>query len=155
MRKIIYGIVFLFFGLLVCRVDGATFADQQASPAAVRESIQPTQVQSLAKSTVSWDGSGLPAYPAGQPEIRILRIVIPAGQTLATHKHPFINAGVLLKGELTVQTEAGKTLHLKSGESIVEVVDTWHYGKNEGKEPAEIIMFYASAEGNSITVYKP
>jgi quercetin dioxygenase-like cupin family protein len=73
---------------------------------------------------------------------------------LARHKHPVINAGVLLKGELTVQAESGKTLHLKTGESLVEVVDTWHYGKNEGAESAEIIVFYAGTDGAPITVHE-
>lgn len=114
-----------------------------------------TEVRVLAKSDVSWDGALLPAYPSGQPEITILRITIPAGQVLAMHKHPVINAGVLLSGELTVRTEDGKTHHLKASEAIVEVVETWHYGKNEGDCPAEIIVFYAGREDIPITIHKP
>lgn len=53
---------------------------------------------------------------------------------------------------MTVQTENGKILHLKTGDAIVEVVDTWHYGKNEGADPAEIIVFYAGVKGAPITV---
>jgi quercetin dioxygenase-like cupin family protein len=109
----------------------------------------------LSKTGVSWDGRNLPEYPSGQPEITILRIKIPAGSELPLHKHSVINAGVLLSGELTVVTEDNKTLRLKSGESIVEVVNTWHYGKNEGSTPAEIIVFYAGAPGEPITTYKP
>jgi quercetin dioxygenase-like cupin family protein len=67
------------------------------------------------------------------------------------HQHPVINAGVLLQGELTVETNEGKTLHLKAGDPIVEVVNTWHYGINEGDEPAEIIVFYAGVQGKPIT----
>ncbi len=63
-----------------------------------------------------------------------------------------INAGVLLKGQLTVVTEAGDTLHLQTGDPIVELVNEWHYGKNEGDEPAEIIVVYAGTEGTPITV---
>ena len=48
--------------------------------------------------------------------------------------------------------EEGETLHLKAGDSIVEVVNTWHYGKNEGKDPAEIIVFYAGTPGTPITI---
>ncbi len=65
-----------------------------------------------------------------------------------------INAGVMLKGQLTEVTEAGKRLHLKAGDSIVEVVNTWHYGKNEGDEPAELIVFYAGVKGTPISVLK-
>ena len=51
-------------------------------------------------------------------------------------------------------TEDNKTLHLKAGDSIVELVNQWHYGKNEGNKPAEIIVFYASILGTPITIKK-
>ena len=108
----------------------------------------------LVKSTTSWDGQPLPAYQPGAAEITILRITIPPGHTLPIHTHPIINAGVLIKGELTVTTDGGKVLHLKPYEPIVEVVGIWHYGKNEGAEPAEIIVFYAGQVGEPITIKK-
>ncbi|HNQ65490.1 MAG TPA: cupin domain-containing protein [Smithella sp.] len=106
----------------------------------------------LAKTVRSWDGETLPQYLQGQPEVTILRIRIPAGSKLEMHHHPVINAGVLLKGELTVVADDNKTLHLRAGDSIVELVNKKHYGKNEGKEAAEIIVFYAGVENKPITV---
>jgi quercetin dioxygenase-like cupin family protein len=97
----------------------------------------------------------LPAYLPGQPQITILRISIPAGARLDIHSHPVINAGVLISGELTVLTKDGKTLHLKAGDSIVEVVNTLHYGINQGDVPAEIIVFYAGTIDIPITVVEP
>jgi len=112
-------------------------------------------VDVLAKTTTSWNGAALPAYNQGIPEVTILRIVIPAKTELPLHQHPVINAGVLLKGELTVVTQDKKTLHLKAGDPIVEVVDTWHYGRNDGDGPAEIIVFYAGVKDAPITVKAP
>jgi quercetin dioxygenase-like cupin family protein len=112
------------------------------------------QVGVLSKSSVSWDGSRLPDYAKGAPEVTILRIKIPPGVQLPLHEHPVINAGVLLSGELTVVTEDHHTLHLKAGESLVEVVNTWHSGKNEGTQPAEIIVFYAGVRDTPITIKK-
>lgn len=112
------------------------------------------EVSVLAKSGLSWDGRVLPDYPQGKPEVTILKIKIPPGAVLPLHKHPVINAGVLFSGELTVVTEEGKTLQLKAGEALVEVVNTWHYGKNEGNKPAEIMVFYAGALEAPITVNK-
>jgi len=109
----------------------------------------------LIKSTASWNGQPLPAYKMGTPEITLLRITIPPGYTLPVHTHPVINAGVLIKGELTVTTDRGQILRMKPYDPIVEVVDTWHYGKNEGDEPAEIIVFYAGEKGAPITIKKP
>ena len=112
-------------------------------------------VKELVKSSRSWDGELLPAYPQGQPEITILRIVIPAGARLHGHYHPVINAGVLLSGELTVVASGGDTLHLKAGDPIVELVNTPHYGMNPGKVPAEIIVFYAGVIHAPVTVVDP
>ncbi len=125
-----------------------------SGPAAAEET-KAIAVDVLSKTGSSWDGRELTGYAAGKPEITILRIKIQPGAQLPLHMHPVINAGVLLNGELTVVTEEGKTLHLKAGDPIVEVVNTWHYGKNEGTAPAEIIVFYAGTGGVPITLYKP
>jgi len=111
-------------------------------------------VKELIKTSKSWDGKLLIPYPQGQPEIIIRRITLPAGARLETHSHPVINAGVLMSGQLTVKTTDGKVLHLKAGDPIVEVVNTLHYGINEGTVPAEIIVFYAGVVGQAVTVSK-
>ena len=111
-----------------------------------------TQVEVLAKSSSSWNDETLPAYPRGVPEITILRITIPPGIRLPLHKHPFINAGVLLKGHLKVETQDGEILHLSAGDPIVELVNKLHFGSNEGSEPVEIIVFYAGVQGLPITI---
>jgi quercetin dioxygenase-like cupin family protein len=130
----------LCFGLLLLLV-GSAWGEEQ----------NPVVVDVLTRTGLSWDGRVLPAYAEGRPEITILRIKIPPGAQLPRHRHPFINAGVLLQGELTVVTEDGKTLRLKAGDPIVEVVGVKHYGKNEGPQPAEIIVFYAGILDRPIT----
>ena len=136
MKKILYGICFIL------SLTSNVWAQE----------VNTVKVDVLAKTSASWDGKSLPNYAKGKPEITILRIKIPQGVQLPLHKHPVINAGVLLKGELTVVTKDQETLHLKAGDSIVEVVDKWHYGINEGNEPAEIIVFYAGVQGIPITI---
>jgi hypothetical protein len=71
-------------------------------------------VTKLISSTNSWDGAVLPAFPRQQPNITILRIRIPPGARLHTHRHPVINAGVLLSGELTVKIPSPATPSSKS-----------------------------------------
>lgn len=112
-------------------------------------------VKELVNTTQSWDGEVLPSYPHGQPAITILRISIPPGTQLETHRHPVINAGVLISGQLTVVTTTGKTLQLNAGDPIVEVVNTWHYGINHGSVPAEIVVFYAGVMDTPISVVAP
>ena len=113
-----------------------------------------TQVDVLAKTSKSWNGADLPRYSWGKPEVTLLRISIPPHTDLAWHKHPVINAGVMISGELTVITDKQDTLHLKAGDPIVEVVETWHFGKNEGDEAVDIIVFYAGVKNKDITILK-
>lgn len=112
------------------------------------------KVEKLVQSSQSWDGSPLPAYPSGTPEIQILKITIPPKTQLARHYHTVINAGVLLSGQLTVvKTGSQKTIRkLKAGEPLVELVNAEHYGVNESAEAAVILVFYASEKGKAITV---
>lgn len=135
-KKITFGFCIVFI------LSGSLWADDASN----------VIVETLAKSGSSWDGEVLPAYPEGRPEITILRIKIPAGAELQMHEHPVINAGVLISGELTVVTKDKKTLHLKAGDSIVEVVSKAHYGKNEGTKDAEIIVFYAGIADKPVSI---
>ncbi len=112
------------------------------------------EIVTLAETTKSWNGETLPSYLKGTPKITILKITIPPEAKLKLHKHLVINAGVLLKGELTVIDEDNNSIKLKEGDALVELVNIFHYGKNEGNKPAEIIVFYAGNEGVPITVIK-
>lgn len=125
-----------------------------ASPGAATASAAPIQVETLLKTTDSWDGHALPPYSEGQPEVTILRITIAPGAALPEHKHPYMNAGVLLRGRLIVKLDSGETHQLEAGDSIAEVVETWHYGSNNGTEPAEILVVYAGIEGEPVTVLR-
>jgi quercetin dioxygenase-like cupin family protein len=82
----------------------------------------------------------------------MLKISIPPHARLPMHHHPVINAGLLTKGELTVITREGEKRRLCAGDPIVEVVNTMHYGINEGTKTAEIIVWYAGVEKESLTV---
>ncbi|MCL1125618.1 cupin domain-containing protein [Shewanella surugensis] len=71
------------------------------------------------------------------------------------HKHPVITVAVLLKGEITVYLEDGsQKMKLLPGKVDIEVVNTWHYGINEGTEPAEVIVFYAGVKGTPVMIKK-
>lgn len=108
-------------------------------------------VTRIAGSSASWNGAALPAYPAGQPFVSILRAVIPPHARLAEHSHAVINAGVVLRGELTVVAEDGAERTFRAAEGIVEMVGTRHFGENRGEEPVELIMFYAGTEGTPLS----
>ncbi len=148
MKQTIRGLAAISIFLLLQTGCGTVRVKQETAKA-------PIVVKELARSSQSWDGALLPAYPQGQPRVTILRITIPAGAQLHTHHHLVINAGMLLSGELTVVARDGKTLQLKAGDPIIELVNTSHYGINHGKVPAEILVFYAGVTDAPITVVEP
>jgi len=131
-------------GLFACLACMGTAAAQESG----------IDMQVLLKSGQSWNGAALPAYPDGPPEITIARITIPPGTALPEHLHTVINGGVLLSGELTVRTEQGQEHHLVAGEPLLEVVNTWHAGRNDGTVPAEAVVFYVGTPGLPVTKLK-
>ena len=110
--------------------------------------------EKLQQTTQSWDGSDLPDFTGTETQVSMLKITIDPGARLPLHKHPVINAGMLLEGELTVETEAGATTHLQAGDTLVEVVNTWHYGRNEGSVPAVIFVVYVGGKDEPLTISK-
>ena len=113
--------------------------------------LKPT-VERLAASSSSWNGEPLPACRAERPFVTLLRIVVPPHARLARHRHPVLNAGVLLRGELTVVAEDGTERTFRDGEGIIEMVGTLHYGENRGDEPVELVMCYVGAEDAPLSV---
>lgn len=121
---------------------------------AVQAQDNSVKTEILAQASRSWDYGRLPGYPDGPPEISVLRVEIAPGAQLPLHRHPVINAGYLLSGALTVVTEQGETLLLKPGDAVIEVVNTWHYGRNDGDTPAVIVVFYAGSAGTPLSEHK-
>ncbi len=109
------------------------------------------KVTPVLKTTTSWDGKLL-QYPAGQAEVSGMIIEIAPGGETGWHKHAAPSFGMLLDGELEVQLKDGATKRIRKGESIAEVVDTFHNGRNVGAVPVRILVFYAGAVGQSLTI---
>ena len=59
--------------------------------------------------------------------------------------------GYVLKGSVEVETASGDKIILNQGESAIEVMKTVHRGIALNG-PAEIVVFYAGAEGIPNTV---
>ena len=112
------------------------------------------KIEELANSTKQWDGDILPRYPKGQPQIKILRIKIPAGVTLPWHYHPFINAAVILDGTLELNLKNGTSQKYGRGDTLIEVVNKLHSGKALGPKDVHLIVFYAGEKGQPTTLLK-
>jgi len=110
------------------------------------------RVQTLLKSTTSWDKTGYTAYPSGTPELAVLRITIAPNTTLGWHTHPIPNAAFLETGELTVErADSGASKTYVAGQVLPELVDIAHRGIT-GDKGADLIVFYASTPGKPLAV---
>lgn len=112
------------------------------------------KVTQLVKTTRSWDGKQI-VYPTGQPEITGLMIEIAPGKETGWHLHPSPSFAVVLEGTLEVTLKDGKTKHLEAGDTLVEVVNTPHNGRNTGTTPLKIMVFYAGIVGRKLTFEQP
>ncbi len=113
--------------------------------------IKVTQVM---KTSQSWDGSAL-AYPAGPAEVTAQVVEFAPGAETAWHQHPVPSFGYILEGTLEVSLEDGTKKLLHKGDAVAETVNTFHLGRNIGKEPVRLVVFYTGTTGQGLTVKKP
>ncbi len=132
----------LFLSLFILGTTQFSFAQQADS----------VVVEILEKSSQSWDGTYLPDYPQGQPEITIARITLPPKYKLPMHKHPIPLGGIVLEGSITVTREDGVKKVFNAGDAVIEVVNTWHYGMNEGNTPTVLLAFYVGTKDKPNTI---
>lgn len=109
------------------------------------------KVSTVLKAENSWDGKPI-VYPEGKPEITGMVIEIAPGGETSWHLHPVPSFGIVIEGELEVQLKNGEVKRLKPGEALAEVVNTPHNGRNVGSVPAKLVVFYAGAVGQKLSV---
>lgn len=114
----------------------------------------PVESQVLLRASNAWDGSPYPDYPAGRPELSVLKIRVAPNTSLDWHRHPAPNTGYLLAGDLRVETREGREVHVRAGEALAEVVDVVHRG-HAGSDGAELVVFYAGIPGMPLAEKEP
>ena len=100
------------------------------------------QVQENLSTTKTWDGASI-QYPSGTARVTGAIITLPPGTETGWHMHPVPCLALILEGELLVELKDGRTKRVKAGETFAEVIGTAHNGKNTGKVPLKIAVFYA------------
>jgi quercetin dioxygenase-like cupin family protein len=135
--------------ILIRRIAIALFLVCFTIPAFAEQANNPESAVStvLIKTERSWDGTLYKDYPAGQPQLTLLKIIIPAHTTLPWHTHPMPNAAYVLCGNLHVESTDGHhktTLH--AGDVLPEMVGSAHRGYTDNS-PVELIVFYAGVKG--------
>ena len=137
MTKIIKTITFLFV-VILCTANVSYSAQKEV----------------LLKTTSTWDNTEYKKLKIKKPEATVLKITINVNEVLPMHKHDLVNIAYVKKGTLTVVTEDNQEITLHEGEVLPELIGTYHYGKNTGKVPVELIVFYLGQKGTPLSVNK-
>jgi len=61
--------------------------------------------------------------------------------------HPFPTFVYVLEGAINVEMEGGAARSYKAGDSFLEVVNTWHNGRNNGAAPAKLLVVFVGVHG--------
>jgi len=133
-----FGAVGLIFLLVLSFMNVAYSADKEV----------------ILKTTTTWDNAKYEKLKIKTPEVTVLKINIGVGEQLPMHKHDLVNIAYVNKGTLTVITDKNEQITLHAGECLPELVGKYHYGKNTGKEPVELIVFYLGEKGTPLSVNK-
>jgi quercetin dioxygenase-like cupin family protein len=129
------------------------FAVAAASITLSAHAIEPSatvKVTQVLKTTRTWNDAPI-KYPDGQAEVTGLVIEIAPGGETGWHRHPVPSFGMLLEGSLEVTLADGRKKRIEAGEALAEVIDTSHNGRNVGKGPAKLVVFYAGAVDKPVT----
>ncbi|MBI1967151.1 MAG: cupin domain-containing protein [Gemmatimonadetes bacterium] len=88
------------------------------------------------------------AYPTtDSAEVTALLLDIGPGGETGRHMHPYPTFVYVLEGAIDVEMDGGMIHSYKAGDSFLEVVNTWHNGKNKGTAPAKVLVVFAGVHG--------
>lgn len=116
--------------------------------------VYSVQKDVLLKTTSTWDNAEYQKLKIKKPEVTVLKIIIGIGESLPMHKHDMVNIAYVKRGILTVITDKNEQITVKEGDCLPEIVGKYHYGKNTGNEPVELIVFYIGEKGTPLSVNK-
>ena len=108
----------------------------------------------LIKTTSTWDNAKYEKLKIKSPEVTVLKITIGIGESLPMHKHDLVNIAYVKQGTLTVITDKNNKITVSEGECLPEIIGKYHYGKNTGNKPVELIVFYLGENGTPLSVEK-
>lgn len=132
----------LFVGFLFLCPLSVTAADYQNG----------VTVKILKKSSVTGNGQKI-VYPVtDSAEVTAMLVDLPPGAETGWHSHPTPVYAYVLAGTLDVEMEGGPIVTYRSGDAILEVVNTLHNGRNRNTETVRLVVFYTGIVGMPATV---
>lgn len=125
---------------------------QTASPTVAADYGGGVTAKVLTRTTRTGNGQKI-SYPCtDRAEVTAVGVELAPGSETGWHKHPVPVYAYVVAGTLVVELEDGRRLTFSAGDAIIEVVDTLHNGRNLGKEPVKLAVFYLGEEGKATVV---
>jgi quercetin dioxygenase-like cupin family protein len=122
----------------------AVFCGLVATPAVAQVKFSATPVL---QSGTTAGGTSI-AYPkTDSAEVTALMLDIGPGGETGRHMHPYPTFVYVLEGAIDVEMDGGVVHRYKAGDSVLEVVNTWHNSKNTGARPAKVLVVFAGVHG--------
>jgi len=82
--------------------------------------------------------TGQPVSPPANATIIASSSLFPPGARTPVHKHPYPHYVFVTEGTLTItNVETGRSYQVPAGHLLVEMINTWHYGHNDGTGPVK------------------
>ena len=79
---------------------------------------------------------GQPVSPPANATIIASTSIFPPGARTPVHKHLYPHYVFVTEGTLTItNVETGRSYQVPAGHFLVEMLNTWHYGHNDGTVP--------------------
>lgn len=126
----------------------------EGKPAAASGYKQGVSAKVLIKTGVTANGGKI-VYPVtDSAEVTALTVDLAPGAETGWHKHTIPVYGYVLSGSLEVELEGGKRFAYTAGDAIIEVVDTFHNGRNNGDMPVKLLVFYLGIKGQPAVTRK-
>jgi len=122
------------------------------APLALGSDYEGVKVTPLKKTTTTTSGQKVTYPKTDAPEVTAVLVEIPVGGETGWHMHPVPVYAYVLSGALTVEMEKGERYPFREGDALIEVVNQAHNGRNTGKVPVKLVVFYTGVEGGPITV---
>ena len=113
----------------------------------VRAEQQDVKVTTVMKGSTTIGGKQIEYPKTDKAEMASVLINIQPGKESGRHMHPVPTYVHVLEGTLTVELEDGSRQTFQAGTGFLEVVNTWHNGKNLGDVPLKFLVVFAGEEG--------
>ena len=108
---------------------------------------QDLKVTTVMKGSTTISGQKIEYPKTDKAEMVSVLIEIQPGKESGRHMHPVPTYVHVLEGTLTVEFEDGSRQAFEAGRGFLEVMNTWHNGKNLGRGPLKFLIVFAGEEG--------